>query len=774
MKPQQETRIVAFDNSSSNKLTQSNNQQLDTRIESTPVQQHTSPDEKPADVRDVLNTLVRKKWFIFAIASLFTISAMIVSLAMTPVYRAAATIKIDPDEKKLFKFDVNTGNRSPMENKEFMQTQYKLLKSRALARRVIDTLELEALILENANKKKSETRPFYADFVEEITQKLKKDDSNSSDIHTSKPTPPAELAFLLNLDIKPIVNSQLVNIYFTDKDPKLAAAVVNSLTDSFIKMNHDSRIDAASDAKVFLSEQIVLAKSKLEESEKQLVNYERENKISNTGKNSLVVDSLEIINREYAQAKSERIDAEAAFRQRRNSAGAIRTLDNVVVQQLKSQLQQLQTKYQENLQLYKPQYPLMIELRKQINTTKQNLNQELSNVKQGVTQDYEQRYAAARQRENDLSNELNREKARLLNSRDKNLGHATIQREVQTNRELYEGLLQRMKEVGIAGGVGTSNISIIDPAFIPFQKHKPNTKLNMALGLVLGTLIGGLLALLLDTRDDRIRSVEDLKKLTQLPVLGVFPNTKVKSSKKGKRQAILVTDHQSSAMSEAFRSLRTNMLFSTPEGVPKLLHLTSSGSGEGKSNTAINLACVFAQTGKNVLIIDADLRKPSLHKYLKLPNQRGLCNYLDNEIDISEIESETSIEGLTAITSGGISPNPADQLSSDKMVELLRMASDAYDLVIIDSPPVMGLADALILSNRSTATLFIVSSHEARKSHILGALERLRMGYGNVIGFVLTKSREGKKSGYGYDYEYGNSWAKQSSDSAVARLEQKS
>ncbi|CAA6824264.1 MAG: Capsular exopolysaccharide family [uncultured Thiotrichaceae bacterium] len=773
MKPQQETHIVAFDNPNSTNLAHANNQQLDTRVEPYPTQQHAPSDEKPADVRDVLSTLGRKKWLIFGIASLFTVIAMIISLAMTPVYRAAATIKIDPDEKKLFDFDVKTGNRSPMENKEFMQTQYKLLKSRTLARRVIDTLELEASLLAKANN--ASNRPFYADFMEDFNAKMEANAVTSSDIKTPNTTPPAELEFLLNLDIKPVVNSQLVNIYFTDKDPELAAAIVNNLTAKFIEMNLDSRRDVASDSKNFLLEQISQTKSDLEASEKELVDYERKYNIANTGKGSTPDgNSYDIINNDYTRAKTQRIDAEAAYRQQQNSAGEIRILDNLVIQQLKSELQTLQNRYQQDLQQFKPQYPAMVALRQRINTTQQSLNREINTVKQSTSQDLKKRFDAARQKEQELSKERERERLRLLNSRDKNNGHVTIQREVQTNRELYEGLLQRVKEVSIAGGVGSSNISIIDPALIPFEKHKPNTKLNMALGLVLGTLIGGLLALLLDTRDDRIRSVDDLKKLTQLPVLGVFPNTKVKSNTRGKRQPILVTDHPSSAMSEAFRSLRTNMLFSTSEGIPKLLHLTSSGSGEGKSNTAINLACVFAQTGKNVLIIDADLRKPSLHKYLKLSNQRGLCNYLDNEIEISEIESETSIEGLTAITSGGVSPNPADQLSSDKMVELLRMASDAYDLVIIDSPPVMGLADALILSNRSTATLFIVSSHEARKSHILGALERLRMGYGNVIGFVLTKSREGKKSGYGYDYEYGNSWAKQSNNSNLTQLEQKS
>ncbi|MEE9350979.1 MAG: polysaccharide biosynthesis tyrosine autokinase [Thiotrichaceae bacterium] len=767
MKLQRDTHIVALDNNATTTTISSINNH----------QQHQDyyPTQSPAvsnndsDVRDLLASLGRRKWFIAGITGLMALISILISLSMTPVYRAQATIKIDPDEKQIVDFGVSA-TKGYQESKEYMQTQYKLLKSRALARRVIDSLDLESALISSANDKKA--KPFYADFVADLKEKIKsKKDNNVNGGAEQVNLPPAELSFLRGLTVEPVGKSQLVNIYYQAKDPKVASAIVNSLTTNFIKMNIDGRVNAAEDAKRLLREQLVLVKSRLQESEARLVKHEREKGIINIGNNnSLIADSLEVINRAYAEARKLRIDAEAEYRQRQKSSGAIRSLDNQVIQHLKADLQKLRSKYQENLLIYKPGYPLMRELQNQIRTTQVSLNRELKLVKSGAHQDLKTRWIAASQREKELKKELSREKSRLLDSRDRSLGHNTLQREVQTNRELYEGLLQRMKEVGVAGGVGTNNVSIVDTAYNPFTKYKPNTKLNLIIGILLGLMTGGLLALLLEHADDRIKSVEDLKKLTELPVLGIFPNIKVPGQKKNQRQAVLVTEQTSSAIAEAFRSLRTNMLFATPEGVPKLLHLTSSSSGEGKSNTAINLSIVFAQSGKSVLIIDADLRKPSLHKYLKLNNTAGLSNYISGDASISEIETNTNVSGLTAITAGSFTANPADFLSSNRMLDLLKQAADAYDLVIIDSPPVMGLADALVLSNRSTATLFVVASHETEKKHILGAIERLKMGYGNVIGFVLTKAREGKKSGYGYDYDYGDTWQ---DNNNVARLELK-
>lgn len=763
MKLHQDSQIVALDSSNPNELSTYNPQMNNMGNYSAPTPSVT---EKETDVRDLFGAFTRRKWLIMSLAAIMATLALVYSLAMTPIYRASGVIKIDAESKAILDYGVEKATTTRLTNEEFMRTQYKILQSRQLARRVIDTLALEETLMpkEDPNAEK----PFYADIIQNLKNEIKSAASstagNKPPASTEETVIPPEVIFLESLRIQPGGKSQLVGISYDSQDPKLASSVVNSLIDNFINMTLDSRVAAADHAKVFLSEQLVKAKANLEQSESKLVRYEKEKGIVNTGRpGALISDSLEQLNQAYVRAKRDRINAEAELSQGGGaSSGNVRILDNVVIQNLKAELQRLKSKYQENAQIYRPAYPLMREIQGQIKQTESTLARELSNIKRSVGQDTKTKFSAALEKERELSKELNKAKGILMSSRDKSLGHNTLLREVQSNREIYEGLRQRMKEVNIAGHVGTNNITKIDSAFTPFNKHSPNTKLNIGLGLIFGLLLGSLIALLLEKMDERIKSVEDLKKLSNLPVLGIFPNTKVKG-----KQAVLIAKNPGSAMAEAFRSLRTNMLFSTPEGVPKILHLTSSGPSEGKSNTGINLASVFAQTGKSVLMIDADLRKPSLHKYLQLENVMGLSDYLSGDLDLSEVEGQTDIDGLTVITAGSVPESPADFLSSNEMVELLQLVSDKYDLILIDSPPVMGLADALILSNRSSATLFIVSSHEAKKSHVLGALDRLKMGYGNVIGFVLTKAREGKKSGYGYDYDYGDSsWGNKSKHSA--------
>ena len=640
-----------------------------------------------------------------------------------------------------------------------METQIKLLKSRSLARLVIDDLQLESMLLDENSEDKKE--PFYAEYLEVIKDKIRSSQTNGYiDIDKAEPLPPAEVIFLKKLSIEPVGKSQLVNIFYLAKDPQQAAAIVNSVARNFRQMNLDDKVNSTHDARKFLEEEMTKAKKKLEISEAQLVDYERSQGIINTGERSLIAGSLEVTNLALAEATKLRIEAEANFRRHQQSSGSLRSLDNLVIQSLKAELQGYRAKYNENLKIYKPGYPTMQQLQEQINTTQVALEQELQNIKVNSSNDLQSKLLAARQQEQQLLKELQAQKAQLLNSRSKSLRHNTLQRDVESNRGIYEELLQRGKQVGVVVGLTTNNISVVDSAYEPLIKYRPNTKLNLSIGLILGLLVGSLLALLMEHSDDRIKSVDDLKKISKIPVLGVFPNTKVRGASRRKRTAVLVSDHPGSAMSEAFRSLRTNMLFATPEGVPKIVHLTSAGAREGKSNTGINLASVFAQTGMSVCMIDADLRKPSLHNYLNLSNEVGLSHFIIGSSSLEDVEQDTHIEGLTAITSGAFTNNPADFLSSDRMSEILKLTADKYDLVIIDSPPVMGLADALILANRSTATLFVVSAYETKKDFVIGALERLRLGYGNVIGFILTKAREGKDSGYGYDYDYGDSWRK--------------
>ncbi|MGV6852262.1 MAG: polysaccharide biosynthesis tyrosine autokinase, partial [bacterium] len=390
-------------------------------------------------------------------------------------------------------------------------------------------------------------------------------------------------------------------------------------------------------------------------------------------------------------------------------------------------------------------------LQRQINEVRRQIVQQTANISGKVTADLAAKFEAAKQREEVLSAELDAQKTELMSLRDKGVGYNTLSREVETNKNLYEGLLQRLKEVGVAGGVGSNNISIVDPAILPYKKHKPNTKLNLMLGAVLGLFIGTVIAFLLEFLDDRVKSTDELERLLKLPLLGITPLIKRQNEE---NIALMSAESPTSALAEAFRSLRTNLLFATTEGAPHSLSITSSMPSEAKSSTCINLATTFAQSGKRILVVDADLRKPTSHKRLKLDNSQGLSNYLTGQNALDDVIQPTKIDNVFVITAGPLAPNPAELLSSDRMQALLNLAPNEYDMIIVDSPPVMGLADSLIIANRVTATLMVVAHNQSKKRAIGDAFQRLKQAHANIIGTIFTKAKSGSAYGYSYDYEY--------------------
>ncbi|TXH71067.1 MAG: polysaccharide biosynthesis tyrosine autokinase [Thiothrix sp.] len=509
---------------------------------------------------------------------------------------------------------------------------------------------------------------------------------------------------------------------------------------------------------------------------------------------------------------------------------ATNAFDNPTIQGMKRDLASLESDYREKAQIYKPAYPLMVQLQQKINSlksdiaaetksltssnktnlkqridelqaqiaretralnvntqsnlrqqiaelqgqiqretqalnsnTQTNLKQQISelqaqiaketgNINSTIVEDLKAKYLAAKQREDALREQLTLQKDEYVNLRDKNVGYNEIKREVESNRNIYEGLLARQKEIGVAGGIGTNNIAVVDPAVIPFEVHKPNKKLNTALGAALGLFLGLITAFLLEFMDDRVRHAEDTEKLLGLPVLGIVPRSKIKEAKK---LALLTQTDPRSAFAEAFRSLRTNLLFSTKDGTPKVLAITSAAASEGKSTTAVNLATVMAQTGKKVLLVDTDLRNPSIHKRLDLDNSKGLTNYLTGQDSYEAVLQHTQIPDVDVITAGPMSPNPVELLSSGRLAELFSLVHEgSYDMVVVDMPPVLGLADALIISNQATATILSIAMGETKKQALVGAFKRLRQARVNVIGTVASKAKQGTGYGYHYDYNY--------------------
>jgi polysaccharide biosynthesis transport protein len=310
-------------------------------------------------------------------------------------------------------------------------------------------------------------------------------------------------------------------------------------------------------------------------------------------------------------------------------------------------------------------------------------------------------------------------------------------------------LLQRYKEIGVAGGVGTNNVSIVDRATKPGGPRSPNLLLNIAMGFLAGLLLGVLSALGLDYLDDTFKSPEDIEREVGMPVIGVIP----------KPQRGMTVEEEMynarSAMAEAIRSLRTGLQFATSEGLPKTLLITSSKPAEGKTTTSISLAQSLASIGLNVLLIDGDLRNASVHKRLRCSNEVGLSNYLTGSRMPDDCVQSTDTEGLVLMSSGPLPPNPAELLSGSRMASLLSMAQQTFNIVIIDGPPVMGLADAPLLSSSCHSTMLVVAANETRKSVVKVALKRLQFARANMIGTLMSKF-DAAQTGYGYGYGYGD------------------
>ncbi|RZL08931.1 MAG: polysaccharide biosynthesis tyrosine autokinase, partial [Rubrivivax sp.] len=323
-----------------------------------------------------------------------------------------------------------------------------------------------------------------------------------------------------------------------------------------------------------------------------------------------------------------------------------------------------------------------------------------------------------------------------------------LKREVDTNRQLYDGLLQRFKEVGVAGDVRANNISIIDRAEVPRWRFKPNLMLNLAIGLLLGGMLGVLVAFLLEFLDDTLKTPDDVEQKLRLPVLGIIPRLGPKES------VVDIARDTRSSFSEAYRSVRTALQFSTDHGVPKTLLVTSTGPGEGKSTTALALARNFAELGKRVLLIEADMRNPSLHRTLGLDGHgMGLSNLLAGAATLAQSTLDATDERFKVILAGPLPPNPAELLSGSKLVSALTIACEHYDQIIIDGPPVLGLADAPILANVVEGTLLVVNSSKTRISAAQAGLKRLLSARARVVGALLSKY-DPRSAGYGYGYGY--------------------
>jgi polysaccharide biosynthesis transport protein len=715
-------------------------------------------DDDAIDLRRYWTVLLRRKWTIVAAVALALLVGLVTTYNATPMYRSTLLLQIEPQTDQFLEFQQKVSLGEPSSgwssSGDYYQTQYELLKSASLARRVIDQLGLEAAQAprrEGTPSFLSELKSMAAGWMSQVGPQGGPDAPDAS----APRKPNLEGALLGNLTIAPVRDSRLVHVQYDSPNPKEAAAVANAIGENFINMSLERRYEARSYAKRFLEERIQQVRASLEDSEQRLLAYAREREIVNLDdKLGGIMKTLDAMNQSLVQAEAGRIQAEAEYTGALQGTGpaTLKILDSAVIQELKKRKGELDLKYQEDLKVYKPGYPAMQQLRSQIAEIDQQIDKEIGSIRDAVKAEYQSKV----REQATLQARVRELKSEILALQDGSTDYQGLKREVDTNRQLYDGLLQRMKEVGVVAGISTNNISIVDRAQVPGAPFKPSLKKNLTMSLTIGLILGVLLAFLFEQLDDTVKSSEDVESRVHAPVLGILPMVSGKEARSaGGDVALLAANDPKSPLAEAARSLRTSLLFATTEGAPKILHLTSAMPGEGKTTAAASVAITFAQAGSKVLLIDGDLRSPSVHSVFGLTNSRGLTNYLAGDTKPVEIAQPTQVARLFVITSGPLPPNPVELLSSAKMLDLLSLSSERFDYVVLDGPPVIGLADALVLANLARGTLFVVDAGRTRFGAIEGAVKRLRGANAPILGAVIDRmARAGHGYGYGYGYDY--------------------
>ncbi|WP_231478230.1 GumC family protein [Sphingomonas sp. UNC305MFCol5.2] len=699
-------------------------------------------------IQQYLRIVLRWRYVIVGVTAACVLLSLIVTLLMTPRYTAESTIEIARESERVTNFQ-GVERETSIADQEFYQTQYGLLQSRSLSERVATQLKL------------IDDPSFFAMFGASTDNPAFEQTSGQYRAQ-GRPTRLRIAGEILrkNFSISPVRLSRLVNIRFTAPDPAFAARVTNAWAENIIQTNLDRKIQATSYGRNLLERQLAQAKERLDASQRQLVNYASQQRIINlpaqstgtgvTAERSIVADNLAALNSSLSQAVADRIQAEARYRQLGGAGASTEALRNQAINTLRQRRAELAAEYQRLMTQFESGYPPARAIQSQIEQLDRSIAREESRVSGSLLADYRQ----AQAREQALNARVEQLKSDYLGLRNRSIQYNLYQQEVDTNSALYDALLQRYKEIGVAGGVGINNISIVDPADVPQRPSSPRLMFNLLLALVAGLGLGALLALALEQMAETIDDPAELERRLGLPLLGAVP--KVEDAD----PAAVLLDRKSDLV-ESYLGVQTNLAFVTEHGAPRSLAVTSTRPAEGKSTTSLALATMLARAHRKVILIDGDMRSPSVHLLGNVSHDVGLSNFLSGQEDITSLTFPMTEFGIAAMTSGPLPPNAAELLTGNRLSVLIERLLETYDHVVIDSPPVMGLADAPLIANHVEGVVYAVESHGIRVSQVKIALSRLFSANARVFGAVLTKF-ETKRSnyGYGYGYEYGYNYGR--------------
>ncbi len=748
-----------------------------------PPQYSQLPSQESA-IGESIRILLKRKWVVISVLATIFVVVAIASLKMTPVYEAGGTIEINKPDASLNFQNSATFSLDYYDPTE-LETELKILQSDLLAFQVIRELNLDR-------------RP---DFAGQAPPTPSMD--LTPDPLLSDPSRASALVgnFKGSLKVALSPNTRIIEVHYRSPDPQMAANVVNTLMQTYVENNFKARFESTMQASDWLQKQLLDLQMKVETSQEKLVRYQKEHEILGTDeKQNIITEKLDELNKQLTTAESDRMEKEALYRLIESgdpdaiasSAGGL-TETGSGAQSASQLLETLRAKQAEikiqaaelNTQ-FGPSYPKLNQLNNQLKEIDLQIQAEMKKIASNVRG----QYTTALRRESMLRDALEKQKQEANKLNESAIQYSLLKRDVDTNRQLYEGLLQKMKEAGVSAGLKSNNFRIVDSARPPLSPIEPNIPRNLMFAVVLGLASGIGLAFLLEGLDNTVRTTEQAQAISGLASLGMIPLGS-KSAREGpnpKRLVIasskeaveLVTQvRPQSQMAESYRALRTSLLLSNLGAPPKIIMVTSALPQEGKTTTSINTAVVLAQKGVRVLLIDADLRRPSIHKTLGMGPHSGLSNVLTGSITLDQAISSTAIlPNLFVLPAGTPPPNPAELLASSNMREVLIELQQQYDHIVIDTPPTLSVTDAVVLSQRADAVVLVIRSGQTTKQALRRSRDILTQVSAKVVG-VLLNAVDLSSPDYYYYYEYQGKYARyyrdeDSSDHAEDEVEEHS
>ncbi|MGH9554411.1 MAG: GumC family protein [Terriglobales bacterium] len=742
-------------------------------VRSAPIEAYVAPPAQQATVMDYWRILNKHKWIVVTSVVVLVSLAALISLRATPKYEARARIAIHREASDVLGFqDMGSTGSEDWDYTVAIDTQVRVLQSDTLAQEVIRKLQLD--------KNPS--------FAGELANPQKDPEASSE--------PPLSQAerdeimigiFRGSMSVNAIPNSRIVEIRFTNPDPDLAARVTNTLAQNYIEHNFKTKFESTMQTSEWLSRQLADLQLKVETTQEKLVRYQQEHGILGVDeKQNIITAKLDELNRELTAAEADRIQKEA--RHRLASSGeadlVARAEANTLLDKLRSQEADLRTQYSQVTTQFGPSYPRVVELRNQLTQIEGAIKDEIRKIAGRIESDYR----GAMQREGMLGEALEKQKT-LANKLNENaIQYNILKRDVETSRNLYEGLLQKLKEASVTAGLRSSNVRIVDAARVPTVPSEPNIPRNILLGLLMG-LAGGIgLAFVREFLDNTVRTPEQVEIVAALPSLGIIPmglmaatasngrkgrrlslsvgNGKEKDNGQGARVELISHFQPKSELAESYRALRTSILLSSLGAPPKVILVTSALPQEGKTTTSINSAIVLAQRGARVLLVDADMRRPSIHRALGLRSRAGLSNLLTGaDSGDSLIVPAPQVPNLFVLPAGPPPPQPAELLGSLLMQNYLAQWRKQFDHIVVDTPPTVSVTDAVLLSVQADAVILVIRSGQTTKEALRRARDLLLQVNARVMG-VVVNAVDLRGPGSYYYYYYGSKYGHYYSDSS--------